>query len=77
MEGVEAAISYQEDPYEATRGCHAIAVLTEWQQYNGLDFRNNFRSYGKARLYFRWQNIIDHQACFEIGFNVFSIARPP
>ena len=27
---VERGVSYVEDPYEAVRGCHAIAVITEW-----------------------------------------------
>jgi UDPglucose 6-dehydrogenase len=77
MEGVEGRISYEENPYDASRGCHAIAVLTEWEQYRGLDFQNIFEGMVKPAFIFDGRNILDHQRCFDIGFNVYPVGIAP
>ena len=35
------------DPYEAARGAHAIAVVTEWDLYRDLDYARIFESMEK------------------------------
>ena len=75
MEGMEGTISYQQDPYEAARGCHAIAVLTEWPIYKELDFQNIFEQMVKPAYIFDGRNIIDHLRCFDLGFNVYPIGK--
>jgi len=77
MNGAEGRISYEEDPYKAAWGCHAIALLTEWEQYKSLDFHNIFREMQKPAFIFDGRNILDHQRCFDIGFNVYPIGKPP
>lgn len=77
MKGAEGRISFEEDPYNAAKGCHAIAVLTEWEQYKGLDFHKIFREMVKPAFIFDGRNILDHQRCFNIGFNVYPIGKPP
>jgi UDPglucose 6-dehydrogenase len=77
MEGVEGRISYKEDPYVASKGCHAIALLTEWEQYRGLDFQKIFENMVKPAFIFDGRNILDHQKCFDIGFNVHPLGKPP
>ena len=77
MNGAEGHISYEEDPYKAAWGCHAIAVLTEWEQYKSLDFHNIFREMVKPAFIFDGRNILDHRRCFDIGFNVYPIGKPP
>jgi len=77
MEGVEGRISYEGNPYDALRGCHAIAVLTEWEQYRSLDFQNIFEGMVKPAFIFDGRNILDHQRCFDIGFNVYPVGKPP
>ena len=77
MNGAEGRISYEEDPYKAAWGCHAIAVLTEWEQYKSLDFHNIFREMVKPAFIFDGRNILDHRRCFDIGFNVYPIGKPP
>ncbi|MDO8723151.1 MAG: nucleotide sugar dehydrogenase [Syntrophales bacterium] len=77
MKGAEGRIGYEEDPYKAAWGCHAIAVLTEWEQYKSLDFHNIFREMVKPAFIFDGRNILDHRRCFDIGFNVYPIGKPP
>jgi UDPglucose 6-dehydrogenase len=76
LDGVDGNVRYVEDPYEAAAGCHAIAILTEWDLYRNLDFESIYRSMIKPAFIFDGRNVVDHQRLFEIGFNVFPIGKP-
>jgi UDPglucose 6-dehydrogenase len=69
-------ISYIKNPYEAVQGCHAIAILTDWDLYKKLDYKKIYQSMVKPAFIFDGRNIIDHKKCFEIGFNVYPIGKP-
>jgi UDPglucose 6-dehydrogenase len=75
--GNEGMVNYVEDPYSAAQGCHAIAIITEWGIYKNLDFRRIHDSMEKPAFIFDGRNILDHRACFEIGFNVYPLGKPP
>jgi UDPglucose 6-dehydrogenase len=72
---VEDRVVFTEDPYEAAAGSHAIAIMTEWDVYRALDYRRIYESMVRPPFIFDGRNILDHHACHEIGFNVFSIGR--
>ncbi len=76
LTGMEGKFSFVEDPYKAVDGCHAIAVLTEWDLYRNLDFRKIFNTMTKPASIFDGRNIIDHKRCFDIGFNVYPTGKP-
>jgi UDPglucose 6-dehydrogenase len=76
LDGLEGKISYVEDPYKAAAGCDAIAVMTEWDLYTGLDYEKIYGSMAKPCFVFDGRNILDHKRLFEIGFNVFPIGKP-
>jgi len=77
LRGIDSDVSYVEDPYEAAAGCHAIALVTEWDLYRNLHFEKIYRSMMKPAFIFDGRNILDHRRLFEIGFNVFAIGKPP
>jgi UDPglucose 6-dehydrogenase len=77
LDYIDGKISYVEDPYEASDGCDAIAVMTEWEAYKSLDFEMIYRSMAKPAFIFDGRNILDHKTLFSIGFNVFPIGKPP
>ncbi len=76
LKDVDGRISYIEDPYEASMGCDAISVMTEWELYKTLDFERIYQSMTKPAFLFDGRNILDHGRLFEIGFNVFPIGKP-
>lgn len=63
------------DPYEAAKGAHAIALMTEWKEYKTLDYKRIFASMVQPSFIFDGRNILDHKALFEIGFNVFPLGQ--
>ena len=74
---MEGRVRFVEDPVSAAEGCHAIALLTEWDLYRGLDFQKIFQSMAQPAFIFDGRNILDHQRCFDIGFNVYPVGKPP
>jgi UDPglucose 6-dehydrogenase len=72
----KGTVRYVEDPYEAAAGCHALAVMTDWELYRRLDYRKIYESMVKPAFIFDGRNILDHRHCFDIGFNVFPIGKP-
>ena len=70
-------ISYHEDPYRAAEGCHAVAVVTEWDIYKKLDYEKIYSVMEKPAFFFDGRNVIDYRKLYEIGFNVYTAGRPP
>ncbi len=77
LERPGSSIQFVEDPYEATKGCDAIAVMTEWDLYKTLDYNQILDSMNKPAFLFDGRNILDHRKCFEVGFNVYPIGKSP
>jgi len=51
--------------------------MTEWDIYRTLDYERIYREMAKPAFIFDGRNILDHAACFRIGFNVYPIGKPP
>ena len=77
LEDVDGNVSFEEDPYRAAEGAHAIALLTEWELYRSLDYERIFRTMVQPAFIFDGRNILDHEKLHEIGFNVFAIGKAP
>ncbi len=75
LEDAEGDISYCEDPYDAVRGAHAIALLTEWDSFRKLDYRRIYDLMEKPAFLFDGRNLLDHRKLYEIGFNVYPIGQ--
>ena len=75
LEDAEGDISYCEDPYDAVKGAHAIALLTEWDSFRKLDFRRIYDLMEKPAFLFDGRNLLDHRKLYEIGFNVDPIGQ--
>lgn len=68
-------VSFVEDPYAAVEGAHAIAVLTEWDLYQDLDYARIFTAMEKPAFVFDGRNILDHETLYALGFHVFPIGK--
>ena len=61
------------DPLEACKGAHAIAVLTEWDEFKDLDWQQIFDDMVKPAFVFDGRGILDADRLNEIGFQYFKI----
>ena len=68
-------IEFVTDPYEACDGAHAIALMTEWQQYRELDYQRIYQSMQKPAFLFDGRNILNPVEIEKIGFQAYFIGR--
>jgi len=73
---IENNVVVSRDPYEAAKGSHAIAVLTEWDEFKRLDMTRVFQAMHRPAFLFDGRNILDAMQLASIGFEVHSIGRP-
>ncbi|CAN6298590.1 unnamed protein product [Urochloa humidicola] len=64
------------DAYEAARDAHAVCILTEWDEFKGLDYGRMFEGMQKPAFIFDGRNVVDVAKLREIGFVVYSIGKP-
>jgi len=77
LKDVTRDLSFEIDPYRATDGANAVALLTDWQFYRNLDYERIFQSMEQPAFLFDGRNMLDHKKLFDIGFNVFAIGKAP
>eukprot|EP00522_Entomoneis_paludosa_P000575 CAMPEP_0172471118 /NCGR_PEP_ID=MMETSP1065-20121228/67651_1 /TAXON_ID=265537 /ORGANISM="Amphiprora paludosa, Strain CCMP125" /LENGTH=454 /DNA_ID=CAMNT_0013229205 /DNA_START=1008 /DNA_END=2372 /DNA_ORIENTATION=- len=73
---LEESVVTATDPYEACDGAHAIAVLTEWDEFKTYDYERIYKSMSKPAFIFDGRNLMDHAKLREIGFEVHAIGKP-
>jgi UDPglucose 6-dehydrogenase len=73
---LESRVSCETDPYRAAAGAHALAVMTEWDEFRTLDFARIHRTMQKPAFAFDGRNILPHDAMRAIGFDVHGIGKP-
>jgi UDPglucose 6-dehydrogenase len=66
-------IDIVEDPYEACKGAHAVAVLTEWDEFKSYDWKRIYDNMLKPAHVFDGRNLLDKQQLRDIGFQVHAI----
>jgi len=65
------------DAYIACAGAHAIAILTEWDEFKTLDFQRIYDSMQKPAFIFDGRSLIDIPALEKIGFDCWAVGRAP
>ena len=58
----------ENDPYVAMEGAHAIAVLTEWDEFKKYDWQRIYNGMQKPAFVFDGRNVLDRKALETIGF---------
>jgi UDPglucose 6-dehydrogenase len=74
---VERRVTIESDAYRALDGAHALAVLTEWDEFHHLDFARVFARMKKPAFAFDGRNVLPAAAMRAIGFQVSAIGKPP
>jgi UDPglucose 6-dehydrogenase len=57
-----------EDPYEACKNAHAIAILTEWDEFTQYDWQKIYDDMQKPAFIFDGRNILNAAELHDIGF---------
>lgn len=68
-------ITVYNDPYEACKDAHAIAILTEWDEFKGYDWKRIYEGMKKPAFIFDGRNILDAELMAKEGFLFNAIGR--
>ena len=63
-----AYLKTESNPYMAMEGAHAIAVLTEWDEFKTYDWQRIYNSMQKPAFVFDGRNVLDRKVLEKIGF---------
>lgn len=63
-----AYLKTESNPYMAMEGAHAIAVLTEWDEFKTYDWQRIYNSMQKPAFVFDGRNVLDREVLEKIGF---------
>ena len=61
------------DPYRACEGAHAIAILTEWEEFKTYDWQRIYDNMNKPAFIFDGRNLLNKEVLTKIGFKYQSI----
>jgi UDPglucose 6-dehydrogenase len=79
-EGVEQAskilqgVTYCDDPYSAVEGAHCVALVTEWDELRGIDFKR-VRDLVKDLAVVDLRNVFDKDEMSLLGFKYVGVGR--
>ena len=68
-----ALLKVQKDPYEASKNSHAIAILTEWDEFKTYNWKKIYNNMNKPAFVFDGRGILDINALEKIGFVCYKI----
>lgn len=63
------------NPYEACLNAHAVALMTEWDEFKTYDWQRIYDGMMKPAFIFDGRNILDHKFLSEVGFKVKAIGK--
>ena len=71
----EKALTYYSDPLKACENSHAVAVITEWDEFKSYDWHKIYDFVMKPAKVFDGRNILDNKTLKQIGFDVYTIGK--
>ena len=69
-------LNVNDDPYKAAEGSHAVAILTEWDEFKEFDWRRIYESMNQPAFIFDGRNILNREDLEKIGFVYRGIGKP-
>ena len=57
------------DPYNAVAGAHALAIITEWDEFKTYDWQKIYDNMSKPAFIFDGRNLLDRSVLEAIGFS--------
>ena len=72
-EANRALLTVENNPYEACKEAHAVAVLTEWDEFKDYDWQRIYDNMLKPAFVFDGRGILDGESLEKIGFVYYKI----
>ena len=73
LEENKELVTVHVDPYEACSKSHAIAIMTEWDEFKTYDWQKIYDNMPKPAFIFDGRSLLDKDKLEKIGFTVYTI----
>ena len=73
--GVPKGVTFADDAYDAAKGAHALALVTEWNEFRRLDLAR-VRRVMRRRVLVDLRNVYEPAAVRRLGFEYTCVGRP-
>jgi UDPglucose 6-dehydrogenase len=74
-ETLDLHLDFTTDPLAAAHQAHGIAILTEWDEFRHLDWKQIHEHMFKPAFLFDGRNLLDHAALRDLGFKVYAVGK--
>ncbi len=74
-ETLDLHLDFTTDPLAAAHQAHGIAILTEWDEFRHLDWKQIHDHMFKPAFLFDGRNLLDHAALRDMGFKVYAVGK--
>ena len=68
-------INVYDEHFEAVKNSHAIAILTEWDEFKNYDWISIYKKMYKPAFLFDGRGILNIDKFKEIGFDLYSLGK--
>jgi UDPglucose 6-dehydrogenase len=75
LEEIEKQVIIHTEPYSAMDNAHAIAILTEWEEFKSYNWQKVFDNMKKPAFVFDGRNILDGVSMNKLGFKYRGIGK--
>lgn len=72
---IKELVKVHDTPYRAMQNAHAIAILTEWDEFKSYDWEMVYTNMKKPAFLFDGRNILDRLELTKIGFEYHGIGK--
>lgn len=72
---IKKQLHVHKNPYTALENAHAIAVLTEWDEFKSYDWQRIYQNMMKPAFVFDGRNILNAKELKSIGFKIYQIGK--
>ena len=74
-EEIRSLVTVHNNPYKTMQSAHAIAVLTEWDEFKTYDWEKIYNEMLKPAFVFDGRNIVDKNQLVTLGFEIYNIGK--
>ena len=68
-------INFFNDPYDAINEVQATIIMTEWSEFQNLDWEKVYKSMENSKIIFDGKNFLDQKLLQALGFDYFAVGR--
>lgn len=71
----QESVTICKSPYDALKDSHAVAIMTEWDEFKTYDWETIYKEMKKPAFIFDGRNILDKSKMNKLGFEYYSIGQ--